>query len=71
MIVKKIYNRGRKKSKQVDTAYLKYRIFRAKKSQKEIARELGISETMLSLVLNNKRKSQRVVEYIMNLPERK
>lgn len=51
----------------MDSVELKIILLRARKTQTEIARELGITPQAVNNAVSGRDKSRRVIEYIMNL----
>ncbi len=70
MIGKMIDIRIRKKGGKISPSYLKYRIFVADTTQRRIAKKLGVSDALVSRVIRGERKNEKIIEYIMNLPEK-
>ncbi len=68
MRVKQIDNRAGKKSENIASrAFFKYIIAVSGKTQRDIARELGVDHSYICRVISGERRSKRVETYIKKL----
>jgi predicted transcriptional regulator len=59
-----------KGDKNPDMCILKSKIWLSGKKQKDIAKELKVTYNYLSMVIHGKKKSQRIIDFIMSLEEK-